>query len=86
LFLLTGIRYGLAELRAVAGRIQTLTKLINLREGATRADDILPKRLLSESINEGKSLITREELDLMLDDYYLLRGWNEKGIPPYGNY
>ncbi|MGM0689009.1 MAG: aldehyde ferredoxin oxidoreductase C-terminal domain-containing protein, partial [Bacillota bacterium] len=86
LFLLTGKRYGLTELRSVAGRIQTLTRLINLREGATRADDILPKRLLTESINEGKSLITREELDLMLDDYYLLQGWDEKGIPPYENY
>ena len=82
--LLTGERYGVAELRAIAGRVQNITRLFNLREGATRADDMLPDRLLKEPINEGKNIITREELDQLLNDYYLLRGWDHNGIPPQG--
>ena len=84
LYLLTGIRYSVADLHSVASRVQNLTRLFNLREGATRADDSLPERLLKEPINEQKNLITREELDAMLSDYYLLRGWDQNGIPPKG--
>ena len=54
----------------------------NLREGITRADDTLPPRLLTEAINDGQSIIIRDELELMLDDYYRLRGWDENGVPP----
>ena len=84
LYLLTGIRYSVADLHGIASRVQNLTRLFNLREGATRADDSLPERLLKEPINEQKNLITREELDAMLSDYYLLRGWDQNGIPPNG--
>ncbi len=82
IYLLTGERYGVAELRAAAGQVQNLTRLFNLREGLTRADDLLPGRFTKEPINEGANLITAEEVDLMLNDYYLLRGWDENGIPP----
>ncbi len=27
-------------------------------------------------------LITREELDIMVQEYYTLRGWDEEGVPP----
>ena len=35
-------------------------------------------------IDEGPakgSMVTQEELDLLLDDYYQARGWNVEGIP-----
>lgn len=83
LYLISGERYSAADLHQMAGRVQTITRLFNLREGVTRADDTLPPRLLNEPINEGKNLITREELDQMVSDYYLLRGWNEEGVPPH---
>ncbi len=85
IYFLTGERYGVADLRAMAGRIQTMTRLFNLREGATMADDKLPKRLVSEAINDGKDLVTEDEMAAMLSDYYLLRGWNENGVPPQNN-
>jgi len=81
--LITGERYSAADLHQMAGRIQTLTRLFNLREGVTRADDTLPPRLLREPINGGKNLITAGELNQMISDYYLLRGWNEEGVPPH---
>lgn len=79
--LITGIDYSQDELRRVAARIQSATRLFNLREGITRADDTLPPRLMQEPINDGRDLITREELEEMLSEYYLLRGWDEKGVP-----
>ena len=79
--LLNGKKYSVAEMRAVAARVQNLTRLFNLREGATRDDDTLPERFFTEPINEGKNLITHEELDELLKDYYRLRGWDQDGIP-----
>ncbi len=84
IYLITGERYSIADLRTIAGRVQNLTRLFNIREGATCADDLLPERFMKESINGGKDLITKDELSTMLSDYYLLRGWDEKGIPPQG--
>ena len=47
--------------------------------------DILPERLMSEPLREGGSkgqLITREELNFMLDEYYTARGWDpQTGTP-----
>ncbi len=82
LYLLTGNRYSLADLHSFASRIQTLTRLFNYREGATRADDLLPRRLVTEAINDGENLISQEELEHMLQDYYLLHGWDQNGVPP----
>lgn len=70
------------ELGRIANRIITATRIFNIREGATRADDTLPRRLFEEPINDGRNVITRKELDVMLDDYYRLRGWDENGVPP----
>lgn len=84
LYLLTGNRYSVADLHSISARIQNLTRLFNLREGASRSDDLLPQRLMSEPINEKRDLITSKELEAMLGDYYLLRGWDENGIPRNG--
>ncbi|HEY3107645.1 MAG TPA: aldehyde ferredoxin oxidoreductase family protein [Chloroflexota bacterium] len=61
------------ELLAAGARINTLKRLFNLRQGATRADDTLPPRLL-ESI----------ELEPLLDAYYQSRGWRADGTVPEG--
>ena len=56
-----------------------------VREGFRRKDDTLPKRFLEEPIPKGPSqgmVISRENLDKMLDEYYSFRGWDLKtGIP-----
>jgi len=56
-----------------------------VREGFRRKDDKLPRRFMEEPIPRGPSkgmVISRENLDLMLDEYYSFRGWDLKtGIP-----
>ena len=79
---LTGWDMDAEELRAAGARIVTLKRLYNQREGAGRADDTLPPRLLNEPIGGGPSAgagISPAELDAMLDDYYDARGWSREG-------
>lgn len=77
--MVTGHNYTLAELTQVAERIYATERLFNTREGCTREHDVLPRRTMSEPIPEGPCqgmLISRAELDIMLDEYYALRGWD----------
>jgi aldehyde:ferredoxin oxidoreductase len=83
--LVTGYEMTPEELNITGERINTLAKLINVREGKSRKDDTLPWKVINQPIiDEGPvkgSVVTQEELDLMLDDYYQARGWNVEGIP-----
>jgi aldehyde:ferredoxin oxidoreductase len=75
--LVTGWDMDGAELEAVGERVVNLRKLYNLREGGTRAEDALPGRLLTGL--EGA--LGREELEAMIDAYYVARGWDADGVP-----
>jgi aldehyde:ferredoxin oxidoreductase len=71
------------ESMEIGDRVFTLCRMFNVREGMSRKDDTLPKRL-SESLPEGAtagSVITKEDLDKMLDEYYAFRNWDSNGIP-----
>jgi aldehyde:ferredoxin oxidoreductase len=74
------------ELEVAGERIINLARLINVREGLTRNDDTLPWKVLNKPITEdGPSkgaVVTQDELDLLLDDYYNSRGWTVEGVPP----
>lgn len=78
--LATGLPGDKASLRRIAGRVTDLTRRFNLREGLTRADDRLPRRLVTEALPSGHAL-SAEEMGHMLRDYYRLRGWDEHGVP-----
>lgn len=81
----TGIDMQPEELRQSGERINVLARLINIREGFTRKDDHLPWKVMNEPIpDEGPSkgaIVTQEELDLLLDDYYTVRGYTLEGVP-----
>ena len=81
----TGIEMSPDELQRAGERINNLGRLINIREGLTRKDDTLPWKVMHVPIpDEGPSkgsFVSQEELDLLLDDYYEVRGWNKEGIP-----
>lgn len=64
-------------------RIFNLCRLFNAREGMNRKDDTLPARM-GESLPRGAtkgSVITPQDLDRLLDDYYEFRGWTADGCP-----
>ncbi|GAB4537519.1 MAG: aldehyde ferredoxin oxidoreductase family protein [Anaerolineae bacterium] len=67
------------EMLRAGRRIITLEKCFNVREGATRADDRLPWRLMHEENPDREGAINSpEEMNRMLDEYYALHGWDLK--------
>jgi len=59
-----------------------LNRLFNARFGVTRKDDCLPDRLTKEKAPLGPSAGEVVELDMMLTEYYDVRGWDqETGLP-----
>ncbi len=82
--LVTGRRLTEEEMFRIGERVTNLRRLFNYREGFTRADDRLPHRVMNEPVKEGPSkghMVTEEELQTMLDDYYAHRGWDGDGRP-----
>ena len=83
--LVTGFDITAEELKKSGERINTIARLINIREGLGRKDDTLPWKVMNMPIpDEGPvkgAVVTQEELDLLLDDYYESRGWTLEGIP-----
>jgi len=75
----TGLDFSESRLKEIANNISTLRRLINLREGWKKEDDMLPPRFFEEPVN-GQRVI-KEEFLYMLEEYYRLRGWNEQGRP-----
>jgi aldehyde:ferredoxin oxidoreductase len=84
--LITGRNKSWDELLKVSERIWHLTRAFSVREteGFGRSWDYPPPRFYQEPIpsgpNEGHYL-TKQELDILLDEYYRARGWDENGIP-----
>ena len=88
----TGIEIGVGELQTAAERVWNLHKLTNVREGFTRKDDKFPQRYLEPLKHEGKEVrmmdfaetrvLTADDLEKLLDDYYDERGWDIKTGTP----
>ena len=62
-------------------RVWNMERLYNLREGFTKADDTLPKRMLEEPVPAGPSKGHTVRLAGMLEEFYQFRGWDENGVP-----
>jgi aldehyde:ferredoxin oxidoreductase len=77
----SGLKFTADDLMKVGERTWNMERLYNLREGFTKADDTLPKRMLEESILDGPSKGHTVRLPRMLEEYYQFRGWDESGIP-----
>ena len=78
----TGFDYpAVKDFELVGERISTLARLINAREGFSRAQDTLPARNLEQPLAGGPADGHVVELAPMLDEYYRLMGWDEDGIP-----
>lgn len=79
--LTTGMESNEAVLREKASAVATLIRQFNLREGMTVQDERLPKALHRALTDSGK-VITEDELETMLKEYYELHGWGEDMMPP----
>jgi aldehyde:ferredoxin oxidoreductase len=83
--LVTGYDMTAEELKKAGERINTVARLINIREGLGRKDDTLPWKVMNMPIpDDGPvkgAVVTQDELDLLLDDYYASRGWTLEGVP-----
>ena len=87
--LVTGESVTPEQLGKAGERINTIAKLINIREGnGTRKSDTLPWKIMNQPIKDDGptkgAVVTQQELDILLDDYYQARGWNNQGIPTSG--
>ena len=63
-------------------RIWNLEKLFNIAAGVEK--DTLPPRLLREKLPDGPAAGKVTELDVMLKEYYSVRGWESDGVPSAG--
>ena len=86
IYLNTGLELSPKDIWDSAERCYTLEKLFNLREGQTRDMDWLPDRYFDEPTDSGLPVvrgrsIDRKKFTKMIDEYYKLHEWDEKGIP-----
>ena len=83
---ITGIDRSWDDLIHVAERVWNLTRSFWVREmdGFGREWDYPPPRWYTDPVPTGPSegkLITKENVDKLLDMYYEQRGWDQNGIP-----
>lgn len=63
-----------------------MLRIVNTRRGFSRNEDKLPERLfepLKGGPADGKC-VNKENLPVMIDQYYGLMGWDENGTPGKG--
>jgi aldehyde:ferredoxin oxidoreductase len=77
----TGLDLSTDEMRAIARQATDDIRRFNLQEGLTLADDKLPRRFYTETLPETGKIITEEQMDQMLKEYYQSRGWDQEGRP-----
>ncbi len=78
----TGWNLDVAGFRLAGERIFNLARAFNVREGVSRKDDTLPKRLLEDPLPDGPAAGLTVDLEPLLDAYYGYRGWDKQtGIP-----
>jgi aldehyde:ferredoxin oxidoreductase len=83
--LATGIQVTPQELQLTGERINNLARVFNVREGFSRKDDSMPAKVMNtpipdEGVSKG-SYVSQKDLNILLDDYYEVRGWTKDGIP-----
>lgn len=81
----TGVPMDEAGLFRIGERVCNIERAIVVRDGRTRATDVLPDFFFRVPIPDGAQKgrrLDREKFERMKDDYYRLRGWDtETGLP-----
>lgn len=76
----TGTDYTAEELLTVGERIYNIERMFNKDAGMKPEDDTLPKRILESPIKNGPSEGMESKLEVLLPQYYEVRGW-ENAFP-----
>ncbi len=71
-----GLALNRKSLKAAASGIINLARAFNQQEGVTKKEDKLPRRFFREVLGDTRKTIQPQDLDVMLKEYYQLRGWN----------
>ncbi|MEZ6116538.1 MAG: aldehyde ferredoxin oxidoreductase C-terminal domain-containing protein [Pirellulaceae bacterium] len=78
----TGWSIGSIELQELACHIVDMKKQFNVRAGWTPAEDWLPQRFFSESLDDREGTkILGSRLQILIEEYNRYRGWNIMGFP-----
>ncbi|MHA2229265.1 MAG: aldehyde ferredoxin oxidoreductase family protein [Candidatus Thorarchaeota archaeon] len=81
----SGLEYDEEKIAEWGRRIETMSRLFNVREGISRKDDSLPKRFLEPQINGPRkgmtSYISEEDFQDSLSRFYEIMGWDSDGRP-----
>ena len=71
-------------MKTMGKRIWTLARLFNVREGFSKKDDIMPPRMYLDPLPDGNAkgkVVTTQDFEKMLTDYYHIWGWDDQGKP-----
>lgn len=79
--LCTGFDMDLKDILKIGERSNNIKRLINLKLGFGKGQDILPRRIRLLALKEGGTQGHVPNADKMLSEYYHYRGWNKDGIP-----
>lgn len=81
---ITGLGQEIEELMLCGERIFNLKRMFNVRRGISRKDDFLPPRFMTHNRVDENLNTQLPPIGEMLNEFYLLRGWDEIGIPAAG--
>lgn len=83
--LATGWEYDEIEFIKTGERIWNLSRVINFKNGMTKSEDTLPRRIFKDNVSVGPGLeknLPENIFQEMLNDYYKERGWDPKTGKP----
>lgn len=69
------------EILRIGERVNNLVRRFNLREGLTKQHDTLPRRFFKEPLKDGPGEGRVADLEQLMKEYYVVRGWDANGIP-----
>jgi aldehyde:ferredoxin oxidoreductase len=78
----TGLKFTPDKVDAVLKGVIDRDRKMNIDFGVTADQDTLPKRFTSEALQEGASKGQVVPVKRMVKEYYKIKGWDEKGVPP----
>jgi aldehyde:ferredoxin oxidoreductase len=83
---ITGFNFSMDDLMKAYERNNNVMRMfwVKHKKDFGREDDQVPERWYKEeesSVRADEPIVTKEDYNKLLDQYYKLRGWNKKGIP-----